>query len=86
LEALVRAGACDAFGRRRDLLWELGLVFRPQTVRGESLLLARGRYECVGENRNVLVTSLESLAPLARRVAASDVSGALPRAHHFGSR
>ncbi len=203
LEALVRAGACDAFGARRDLLWELGLVFRPQTVRGEakqltlalepanetpelrdltawermladyrqtgmsvgvhplgllrphlpagtlssaelrerrhgcqvavagmaiarqrpstakgivfmlledehgqvnlilpsqvyeahravvrgeSLLLARGRYERVGENRNVLVASLESLAPLARRAAAGEVSGALPRAHHFGSR
>ncbi len=203
LEALVRSGACDAFGRRRDLLWELGLVFFPQTVRGEtkqlrlalepanetpelrdltiwermladyrqtgmsvgvhplgllrphlpagtlssaelrerrhgsqvavagmaiarqrpstakgivfmlledehgqvnlilpsqvyeayraivrgeSLLLARGRYERVGENRNVLVASLESLAPLARRVAAGDVSGALPRAHHFGHR
>ncbi len=203
LEALVRSGACDAFGRRRDLLWELGLVFRPQTVRGEAkqltlalepanetpelrdltawermladyrqtgmsvgihplgllrphlpagtlasrelrerphgsqvavagmaiarqrpstakgivfmlledehgqvnlilpaqvyeahraivrgepLLLARGRYERVGENRNVLVALLESLGPLARRVAAGDVSGALPRAHHFGNR
>jgi error-prone DNA polymerase len=203
LEALVRSGACDAFGRRRDLLWELGLVFRPQTVRGEArqltlalepanetpelrdltawermladyrqtgmsvgvhplgllrphlpagtlasselqerphgsqvavagmaiarqrpstakgivfmlledehgqvnlilppqvyeahraivrgepLLLARGRYERLGENRNVLVASLESLSPLARRVAAGDVSGALPRPHHFGHR
>ena len=26
LQALVRGGACDAFGRRRDLLWELGLA------------------------------------------------------------
>ena len=31
LEALVRSGACDRWGRRRDLLWELGLVTRPQT-------------------------------------------------------
>ena len=33
LEALLRSGACDRFGKRRDLLWELGLVTRPQTVR-----------------------------------------------------
>ncbi len=39
------------------------------TVRAEPLILARGRYERVGENRNVLVSSLESLGPLARRVA-----------------
>ena len=31
LEALVRGGACDCFGgKRRELLWELGLVIRPQ--------------------------------------------------------
>ena len=35
LEALVRGGACDCFGdRRRDLLWELGLAFRPTSVEG----------------------------------------------------
>ncbi len=35
LEALVKGGACDCFSeRRRDLLWQLGLVFRPQTVQG----------------------------------------------------
>ncbi|MDQ3121637.1 MAG: error-prone DNA polymerase [Actinomycetota bacterium] len=35
LEALVKGGACDGFGRRRrDLLWELGLVVRPQSVPG----------------------------------------------------
>jgi len=56
-------------------------------VRGEPLLLARGRYERVERNRNVLVCELESLSPLARRVAASpDVVTALPRAHHFGHR
>ena len=27
-------GACDAFGRRRDLLWELGLATRPRSVEG----------------------------------------------------
>jgi error-prone DNA polymerase len=34
LEALVASGACDAFGERRKLLWELGLAFRPTTVPG----------------------------------------------------
>jgi error-prone DNA polymerase len=35
LSALVESGACDCFGPpRRDLLWELGLVPRPQTVPG----------------------------------------------------
>jgi DNA polymerase III alpha subunit len=32
LEALLRSGACDRWGRRRDLLWELGLAIRPRTV------------------------------------------------------
>jgi error-prone DNA polymerase len=57
------------------------------TVRAEPLILARGRYERVGENRNVLVSSLESLGPLARRVAADDsVWESLPRPHSFGRR
>jgi error-prone DNA polymerase len=203
LEALVSSGACDAWGKRRDLLWELGLAFRPRTVkgedkqltlaigptaatpelpdltewermladyaqtslsvgrhplgllrahlpvgvlatpellstphgaqvavagmavarqrpatangivfmlledehgqvnlivppqvyerhraivRGEPLLLARGRFEHFGENRNVLVSELESLGRLAREVAAADVGAALPGAHHFGHR
>jgi error-prone DNA polymerase len=205
LEALVKGGACDAFGKRRDLLWQLGLVFRPLSVpgtggeakqltlaldqtaetptlpdltrwermladyrqtglsvgvhplellrphvpatltsvelcdtphgsevayaglavarqrpatangivfmlledefgqvnlivpsqvyerhraivRGEPLLLARGRFEHIGENRNIVVSSLESLSALARRIAEHDVGAALPRAHHFGHR
>ncbi len=48
-------------------------------VRSEPLLLAHGRYERVGENRNVLVSALETLGPLARRVAEHDVGAALPR-------
>ena len=56
-------------------------------VRGEPLLLARGRYERVERNRNVLVAELASLAPLARRVANdAEVRGAMPAAHHFGGR
>jgi len=35
LEVLVKGGACDGFGRRRrDLLWEVGLAHRPQSVPG----------------------------------------------------
>ena len=56
-------------------------------VRAEPLVLARGRYERVKENRNVLVGEIESLGLLAREVAESDaVWESLPRAHHFGHR
>ena len=55
-------------------------------VRGEPLLLARGRYERVGENRNIVVTELESLGSLARRLSGRDAAAALPAAHHFGHR
>jgi error-prone DNA polymerase len=56
-------------------------------VRGEPLLLARGRYERVDRNRNVLVSELVSLAPLARRAADdAEVRVAMPAAHHFGGR
>jgi error-prone DNA polymerase len=203
LEALLRSGACDRWGKRRDLFWELGLVTRPQTVqrehkqltlaldptaatpelpdltpwermladyastsvsvdvhpltllrphlppevlpsdelneaphrskvafagmavarqrpatakgivfmlledelgqvnlivspevyernrpvvRGEPLLLVRGRFERIKDNRNIVVETLESLGPLARRISQADVGGALPAAHHFGHR
>ncbi|HET7044851.1 MAG TPA: hypothetical protein VFI37_08385 [Gaiellaceae bacterium] len=73
---------------------QVNLIVPPQVyerfrglVRSEPLLLARGRYERVGDNRNVLVAELESLGPLARRVSAeADVAAALPQAHHFGHR
>jgi error-prone DNA polymerase len=56
-------------------------------VRGEPLLLARGRFERYQRNRNVLVEDLATLAPLARRVAGdAEVNAALPAAHHFGQR
>jgi error-prone DNA polymerase len=56
-------------------------------VRSEPLLLARGRFERVDRNRNLLVRELESLGPLARRCAdEADVFGSLPPAHHFGHR
>jgi error-prone DNA polymerase len=60
--------------------------FRP-AVRGEPLLLARGRFEVNGRNRNVVVSELASLAPLARRAAGeAEVRAALPSAHSFGRR
>src|SRR5579864_4101836 len=56
-------------------------------VRGEPLLLARGRYERVDRNRNIVVDELVSLAPLARELTeGADVHGSLPPAHHFGHR
>jgi error-prone DNA polymerase len=56
-------------------------------VRGEPLLLARGKLERVGRNLNVLVRELETLGPLAREIAGlAEVQSALPRAHHFGHR
>jgi error-prone DNA polymerase len=56
-------------------------------VRGEPLILARGRFERVERNQNVLVRELETLGPLARRVAGvPELNSALPPAHHFGHR
>jgi error-prone DNA polymerase len=56
-------------------------------VRGEPLLLARGRYEHLDRNRNVLVRELASLGRLARTLTdGADVHGSLPNAHHFGHR
>ena len=56
-------------------------------VRGEPLILARGKLERSGRNINLLVSSLSSLGPLARRAAnEAEVVRDLPRAHHFGHR
>jgi error-prone DNA polymerase len=56
-------------------------------VRGEPLILARGRFERIERNQNVLVHSLETLGPLARAVSeTTDVGASLPGAHHFGHR
>jgi error-prone DNA polymerase len=73
---------------------QFNLIVPPQVydryravVRGEPLLLARGRYEHVDRNRNVLVRELVSLGPLARELTeGGDVHGSLPSAHHFGHR
>jgi DNA polymerase III alpha subunit len=56
-------------------------------VRGEPLLLAKGRIEHADRNRNLVVREFVSLGPLAREAAGRvDVHGSLPNAHHFGHR
>jgi len=73
---------------------QVNLIVPPQVydrfravVRGEPLLLARGRYEHVDRNRNVLVRELVSLAALAKQLNdGGGVHDSLPRAHHFGHR
>jgi error-prone DNA polymerase len=85
-------GVC--FMLLEDETAQVNLVIAPQVyerfravVRGEPLLLVRGRYEHSDRNRNILVRELVSLAPLARRLTdGADVHSALPRAHHFGHR
>jgi error-prone DNA polymerase len=73
---------------------QMNLIVPPQVyerfravVRGEPLLLARGRYEHADRNRNVLVREIVSLGALARALTdGADVHGSLPGAHHFGHR
>ncbi len=73
---------------------QVNLILPPQVyerfrgiVRGDPLLLARGRYERVDRNRNILVNEITSLAALAHALTeGADVYGSLPNAHHFGHR
>jgi len=73
---------------------QANLIIPPQVydryraiVRGEALLLARGKLERHDRNINLLVSELESLGPLARQAASeAEVARSLPRAHHFGHR
>jgi error-prone DNA polymerase len=76
-----------------DELGQVNLIVSPEVyernralVRGEPLLLVHGRFERIKDNRNIVVQMLESLGPLARRIASLDVGAALPSAHHFGHR
>src|SRR5437867_13319376 len=77
-----------------DEFGQINLIVAPQVydrfralVRGEPLLLARGRFEQLGRNRNIVIEKLETLAPLAREVPnEAEVVSSLPRAHHFGHR
>jgi error-prone DNA polymerase len=56
-------------------------------IRGEPLILARGKLERHDRNVNLLVRDVVSLGPLARKAASeAEVTSALPRAHHFGHR
>jgi error-prone DNA polymerase len=73
---------------------QVNLIVPPQVydryraiIRGEPLILARGRYEHADRNRNILVRELMSLGLLARELTdGADVHGSLPSAHHFGHR
>ena len=76
-----------------DELGQVNLIVPPDVydrhraiVRGEPLLLVHGRFERIGENRNIVVSKLETLGPLARAISERDVGAALPPAHHFGHR
>jgi len=77
-----------------DEFGQMNLIVPPQVyerhraiVRGEPLILARGRFERYDRNQNVLVRELETLGPLARQVAdVPELGSALPPAHHFGHR
>ncbi|HEY3962266.1 MAG TPA: hypothetical protein VGL84_07040, partial [Gaiellaceae bacterium] len=56
-------------------------------IRGEPLLLARGKLERHDRNVNLLVREVISLGPLARKAASeAEITSVLPRAHHFGHR
>jgi len=53
-------------------------------VRGEPILLARGRLQRSGGTINVIAEELESLVPLARRLSAgADIHDSLPGIHSF---
>ena len=77
-----------------DEFGQMNLIVPPQVydrhraiVRGEPLILARGRFEQQGRNQNVLVRELVTLGPLARKVAdVPELGSSLPPAHHFGHR
>jgi len=68
-----------------DEFGQINLIVPPQVyerfralVRAEPLLLARGKFERLGRNRNVVVRELESLGPLARHCSEdADVFGSL---------
>ncbi len=73
---------------------QVNLILPPQVyeryraiVRGEPLVLARGRFERVDRNHNVIVDELESLGPLARRVADEpEIAATMPHPQSFGRR
>ena len=74
-----------------DELGQMNLIVPPAIydrfralVRGEALLLARGKLERRERNINVLVRALESLAPLARHLSGEPHSLALPGSKDFG--
>src|SRR5256884_659447 len=66
LEALVAAGACDELGERRQLLWELGLAFRPATVPGSG---GEGRQLTLSLDPTAATPELPEQTPCERMLA-----------------
>jgi error-prone DNA polymerase len=76
-----------------DEVGQMNLIVPPQVyerfravVRAEPLVLAHGKFERAGRNRNVVVRRIETLSPLARELSGADAGASLPGAHHFGHR
>jgi hypothetical protein len=76
----------DEHGQRNLIVPPLVYERFRAIVRAEPLVLAHGRFERAGRNRNVVVRRIETLSPLARRLSDADAGAALPNAHHFGHR
>jgi len=74
-----------------DETGQLNVIVMPQLyaqnralVRGEPIMLVRGRLQRSGGTINVIADKLESLVPLARRLSAgADVHDSLPGIHSF---
>jgi error-prone DNA polymerase len=77
----------DEFGQANLIVPSQVYEENRAVIRGEPLLLARGKLERNDRNVNLLVASVVSLGPLARQAAnEAEVARNLPRAHHFGHR
>ena len=71
-ERVIAAGACDAFGPRREQLWRAGLIARPESTRGGAAARARPR------------ARRHARAPAARRLGRA--RGRLRDDRHLGAR
>src|SRR5215210_4886132 len=77
----------DEFGQMNLIVPPTVYEQNRAVVRAEKLVLARGRFERQGRNQNILVGEIQTLAPLARRLAdVEQLGSSLPPAHHFGHR
>ena len=77
LGALVASGACDCFGEpRRTLLWQLGLVPRPQSVPGAASPTASSA--CPSASKRLTISSpifqmLSSIRPAHHSISSGAV-------------